>query len=135
MTARILVVEDNEKNLTLIRDVLEYHGYEVLIARDGAAGVALAKQFPPDVALIDIQMPVMDGLTASAAIRNREADTGRARTPIVALTANAMAHQVEQYITAGMDGHVAKPIQAAELFEALTRLTSPETAAAEEVAA
>jgi two-component system, sensor histidine kinase len=74
-------------------------------------------------------MPVMDGLTASAAIRNREADTGRARTPIVALTANAMAHQVEQYTAAGMDGHVAKPIQAAELFEALTRAaTAPQAA-------
>jgi CheY-like chemotaxis protein len=70
----------------------------------------------------------MDGLTATAAIRNREADTGRPRTPIVALTANAMAHQVEQYIAAGMDGHVAKPIQAAELFDTLTRAAAPDEA-------
>ena len=81
-----------------------------------------------DVILMDIQMPVMDGLTATAAIRNLEADTGRPRTPIVALTANAMSHQVEQYIVAGMDGHVAKPIQAAELFAALTRAAVPEQA-------
>jgi CheY-like chemotaxis protein len=77
---------------------------------------------------MDVQMPIMDGLTATAAIRNREADTGRERTPIIALTANAMSHQVEQYIAAGMDGHVAKPIQAAELFEALTRAAVPQQA-------
>ena len=66
----------------------------------------------------------MDGLTASAAIRAREAETGRMRTPIVALTANAMSHQVEQYLAAGMDSHVAKPIEAAALFAALSEVTS-----------
>ena len=69
---------------------------------------------------MDIQMPGMDGLMATGHIRNFERRTGRARTPIVALTANAMAHQVEQYLAAGMDGHVAKPIEAAALIEALS---------------
>jgi CheY-like chemotaxis protein len=74
---------------------------------------------------MDIQMPVMDGLTATGQIRARELATGRARTPIVALTANAMSHHVDQYTTAGMDCHVAKPIQAADLFAALTRAAVP----------
>ena len=68
---------------------------------------------------MDIQMPVMDGPTATRAIREREAATGRPRTPIIALTANAMSHQVAEYLAAGMDGHVAKPIEAGRLFEAL----------------
>jgi CheY-like chemotaxis protein len=74
------------------------------------------------VILMDIQMPVMDGLTATATIRGRELETGRARTPIVALTANAMSHQVEQYLAAGMDSHVAKPIEAAALFAPSARV-------------
>jgi CheY-like chemotaxis protein len=64
-------------------------------------------------------MPVMDGLTASARIRQREAETGRTRTPIVALTANAMSHQIKQYQAVGMDGHVAKPIEISALYQAL----------------
>jgi len=68
---------------------------------------------------MDVQMPVMDGLAATAAIREREAATGRRRTPIIALTANAMSHQVSEYLSSGMDGHVAKPIEARRLFEAL----------------
>jgi CheY-like chemotaxis protein len=61
----------------------------------------------------------MDGLAATRAIREREAATGRARTPIIALTANAMAHQIAEYVAAGMDSHVAKPIDARKLFQAL----------------
>jgi len=71
------------------------------------------------VILMDVQMPIMDGLSATRAIRAQEAETGRARTPIIALTANAMTHQVAEYRAAGMDGHVAKPIEAAKLFAAL----------------
>ena len=74
---------------------------------------------PWDVILMDVQMPIMDGLSATRAIRAQEAETGRARTPIIALTANAMTHQVAEYRAAGMDGHVAKPIEAAKLFAAL----------------
>jgi len=66
-------------------------------------------------------MPVMDGLTAATLIRQREAATGRRRTPIIALTANAMSHQVQQYLAVGMDGHVAKPIEVSALYRALSQ--------------
>jgi CheY-like chemotaxis protein len=68
---------------------------------------------------MDMQMPIMDGLEATRAIRNREAATGRSRTPIIALTANAMAHQVQSYRAAGMDAFVAKPLELGKLIAAL----------------
>jgi CheY-like chemotaxis protein len=68
---------------------------------------------------MDVQMPVMDGPTAARHIRERERQTGRPRTPIIALTANAMSHHVAEYLAAGMDDHVAKPIEAGRLFQAL----------------
>ena len=71
---------------------------------------------------MDVQMPVMDGPNACALIRGREALEGRARTPIIALTANAMAHQVAEYMAAGMDGFVPKPIEVGRLFEALQQV-------------
>ncbi|MHB8530709.1 MAG: response regulator, partial [Caulobacteraceae bacterium] len=82
--------------------------------------------------LMDVQMPTMDGPTAARAIRRREIETGRSRTPIIALTANAMTPQIGEYLSAGMDGHVAKPIDASRLFEALR---SASDAAGGEVAA
>lgn len=79
-------------------------------------------------------MPVMDGPTAAAAIREREAAEGRARTPILALTANAMTHQLDAYLAAGMDGVVAKPINIAELFAAISAaVEAPPRAADAEV--
>jgi CheY-like chemotaxis protein len=81
---------------------------------------------------MDIQMPVMDGPTATRAIRRREAETGRAPVPIIALTANAMTHQSESYRAAGMNGLVAKPIKVSELFAAILAASgeTPETAEA-----
>jgi CheY-like chemotaxis protein len=78
---------------------------------------------------MDIQMPVMDGATATRAIRAREAATGRARTPIFALSANAMSHQVAEYLACGMDGHLAKPIDARLLFETLAATRDGKTEA------
>jgi CheY-like chemotaxis protein len=72
------------------------------------------------VILMDIQMPVMDGIAAARAIRAAEKSERRPRTPILALTANALVHQVEEYLAAGMDGHVAKPIEIAKLYEAIS---------------
>ena len=83
---------------------------------------------------MDVQMPVMDGLAATAEIRRLETEAQRPRTPIVALTANAMSHQVEQYRAAGMDDHVAKPIAAADLFDALSRAVDTSGDAAIKVA-
>ena len=73
-----------------------------------------------DLILMDIQMPIMDGITAATEIRKAEGATGRRRTPIVALTANALTHQVEEYLAAGMDAHVAKPIEIAKLYDAIS---------------
>jgi CheY-like chemotaxis protein len=88
-----------------------------------------------DVILMDVQMPVMDGIAATARNRQREVETGRARTPIIALTANVMAHQVKQYFAAGMDGHVAKPIEIASLYAALNDALAAPPAQAERPAA
>ena len=92
-------------------------------AADGVEAIGLVQSLLPTVVLMDIQMPDMDGMTATSRIRQRERETGRARVPIVALTANAMAHHIEQYLAAGMDTHVSKPIQAMVLFQALVDVT------------
>ncbi|HEY8004298.1 MAG TPA: ATP-binding protein [Phenylobacterium sp.] len=118
---RVLAAEDNAVNQLVLKTLLHQMGVDPHVVENGQLAVEAWETGDWDVILMDIQMPVMDGLTATARIRNLEADTGRPRTPIVALTANAMSHQVDQYILGGMDGHVAKPIQAVELFEALTR--------------
>jgi signal transduction histidine kinase/ActR/RegA family two-component response regulator len=127
---RVLAAEDNAVNQLVLKTLLHQMGVDPTVVENGQLAVEAWEAGEWDVVLMDIQMPVMDGLTATAAIRNREADTGRPRTPIVALTANAMSHQVEQYITAGMDGHVAKPIQAIQLFEALTAVSEGQVAEA-----
>jgi CheY-like chemotaxis protein len=94
-------------------------GVQPLIVETGLQAVEAWAREPWDVILMDVQMPEMDGPTATGVIRAREAAEGRPRTPIVALTANAMSHQVTEYRAAGMDGFVAKPIEAARLFAAL----------------
>ncbi|MCR5875295.1 ATP-binding protein [Phenylobacterium sp. J426] len=116
---RILAAEDNGMNQLVLKTLLAQVGVEPVIVPDGREAVAAWEREPWDVILMDIQMPVMDGPTATALIRTREVATRRARTPIVALTANAMSHQVAEYLEAGMDGYVAKPIEAARLYEAL----------------
>jgi two-component system, sensor histidine kinase len=120
MSKKILVIEDTEDNRQILRDLLGMAGYDMVEAHDGAEGVAKATEHKPDLILMDIQMPVMDGITAAREIREAEATTGRRRTPIVALTANALTHQVEEYLAAGMDAHVAKPIEIAKLYDAIS---------------
>jgi two-component system, sensor histidine kinase len=122
---RVLAAEDNAVNQLVLKTLLHQMGVDPTVVENGQRAVEAWAAGDWDVILMDIQMPVMDGLTAAAQIRACELAEGRARTPIVALTANAMAHQIEQYAAAGMDGHVAKPIQAAELFAALTRAAVP----------
>ncbi len=114
---RVLVVEDNSTNQKVIRAILEPMNAVVDVAENGEAAVAAwaAKDF--DFVLMDVQMPVMDGLAATREIRARETAENRPRTPIVALTANAMNHQIKDYVDAGMDAHVAKPIEPALLFQ------------------
>ncbi len=116
---RVLAAEDNSVNQLVLKTLLHQIGVEPLVVENGEEAVQAWKDAGWDVILMDMQMPVMDGLTAARAIRQAEADMGRARTPIIALTANAMSHQIQQCLAAGMDGHVAKPIEAARLFAAL----------------
>jgi len=116
---RVLVAEDNEINQLVIKTLLNQIDVDPFIVPNGRLAVEAWADRPWDVILMDVQMPEMDGPTATRLIRAREGHTGRARTPIVALTANAMTHQIADYVAAGMDDHVAKPIEAARLFSAL----------------
>ena len=107
MTYVILVVEDNERNLKLLRDVLEYAGYDVRVARTGEDGVTLAVKEPPDLVLMDLQLPGIDGMEA---LRQLRASPRTADIPVVAVTAQAMKQDRERVLEAGFDGYVEKPI-------------------------
>ncbi|HEY9217249.1 MAG TPA: ATP-binding protein [Phenylobacterium sp.] len=130
---RLLAAEDNETNQQVLSAVMASLGIDVEIVEDGAAAVEAWRKGDYDLILMDIQMPVMDGIQAARAIRNAERKEGRRRTPIVALTANALSHQVEEYLAAGMDGHISKPIEIAKLYDGIVRALSadePDAAAA-----
>jgi PAS domain S-box-containing protein len=122
---RVLAAEDNEINQLVLKTLLGQFGLEPVVVADGEAALEAWEREPWDVILMDVQMPRMDGPTATRKIRRRETELGRPRTPIVALTANAMAHQVEEYRAAGMDAFVAKPIDVAELLAALQAAVDP----------
>jgi CheY-like chemotaxis protein/anti-sigma regulatory factor (Ser/Thr protein kinase) len=134
-TLRILAAEDNSVNQLVLKTLLGQIGIEPVMAANGAEALAAWEAGDFDLILMDVQMPQMDGPTATRAIRAREAEIGRARTRIVALTANAMAHQVEDYLAAGMDGHVAKPIDARQLYETLAEAAQAIDAREEQAAA
>jgi len=130
---RILAAEDNAVNQLVLKTLLHQAGIEPVIVDDGRAAVETWEAGTWDVILMDVQMPVLDGPSATAMIRQREQAQGRARTPIIALTANAMAHQVAEYRAAGMDGFVAKPIEIGKLFAVLQEVlgaADPDAAAA-----
>jgi signal transduction histidine kinase/AmiR/NasT family two-component response regulator len=116
---RILAAEDKPVNQLVLKTLLGQFGLEPVIVANGEEAVAAWEQGDWDVILMDAQMPVMDGVTATRRIRSREAAARRPATPIIALTANAMAHQAEAYLAAGMNSVVAKPIQVAQLLEAI----------------
>ncbi|MDP2011830.1 MAG: ATP-binding protein [Phenylobacterium sp.] len=132
---RVLAAEDNAVNQLVLKTLLGQVGVSPHVVEDGQAAVAAWETGSWDLILMDVQMPVMDGIAATARIRQRETATGRARTPIVALTANAMAHQVEEYFAAGMDGHLAKPIEIAALYATLNGVLSALAEGAEQPAA
>lgn len=130
----ILLAEDNAVNQKLVVKLLENIGHRVTVVDNGALAVAKLEAQPFDVVLMDLQMPVMDGLTATAAIREREREGGR-RTPIVALTANALVGDRERCLEAGMDDYLTKPIRKEALGEALQKWTAPTAGATPERAA
>lgn len=113
MSARILCVEDNPQNMRLVRKILKHAGYEVLEAMDGLSGVALAEKERPDLILMDINLPDIDGLEATDRIKSNEE---LVHIPIVALTANAMYGDEERILAAGCDGYIAKPVSKKQLI-------------------
>ncbi|AQR62538.1 hypothetical protein BZG35_13455 [Brevundimonas sp. LM2] len=121
-TIRVLAAEDNAVNQLVLKALLEQTGVELTIVENGALAVQFWDEQSWDLILMDIQMPEMDGVAATRAIRSGERATLRDRTPILAVTANAMEHQQAEYRSAGMDGIVTKPIDAHQLFEAMSRV-------------
>ena len=118
---RVLAAEDNSVNQLVLKTLLHQAGIQPVMVDNGAAAVEAWEREEWDVILMDVQMPHMDGPTATRRIRELERQRGGRRTPILALTANAMSDQVAQYLAAGMDGHVAKPIEINKLFTSLER--------------
>jgi CheY-like chemotaxis protein len=115
---RVLLAEDNPVNQRLACNLLEKQGHTVVVAHNGREALALARAERFDVVLMDVQMPEMDGLAVTRAIREIESASG-AHLPIIGLTANAMKGDRERCLAAGMDGYVSKPIQRAVLFAAM----------------
>jgi CheY-like chemotaxis protein len=116
---KILVAEDSEDNRFLVEAYLSEHPSELFFAENGLAALHAFEAETFDLVLMDIQMPVMDGLAAARSMRNYERRTGSGRTPILALTANALLGDEEASRAAGCDGHLAKPISKKELISAV----------------
>jgi two-component system, sensor histidine kinase and response regulator len=119
---RILLAEDNPVNQMLARRLLEKKGHTVVIANNGLEALAFLEAESFDAALMDLQMPEMDGFEATQAVREREQATKK-HLPIIALTAHAMKGDEERCLAAGMDGYISKPIRSTELFALLDRIT------------
>jgi signal transduction histidine kinase/AmiR/NasT family two-component response regulator len=129
----VLAAEDNVTNQQVLRTLLALAGITPTLVENGREALAAWERQGWDVVLMDIQMPEMNGIEATRAIRLREMETGRPRTPIVAVTANAMTHQVVEYEAAGMDGVVAKPIDLANLLNAMEQALAQASAIAAEL--
>jgi CheY-like chemotaxis protein len=119
--ARVLIAEDNLTNQLLARRLLERLGCEVELVSDGRQAVTRWAEAAPELILMDCQMPEMDGLSATREIRRRERALGRPHTPIVALTANAMAGDRESCLDAGMDDYLSKPLRPEQLRQTIDR--------------
>ena len=121
LAGSVLLVEDNPVNLLIAREMLESFGLKVIEAEDGAQALERLAEHRVDLVLMDCQMPVMDGYTATQRVRERESQRGTKRMPIVALTANAFDDDADHARAAGMDAHLAKPYTRANLREVLAR--------------
>ena len=122
---RVLIVEDNEKNMKLVRDILQAVGYTPIEASSGEEAIALATDEVPALVLMDIQLPDLDG---AAALQRLRADERTARVPVLALTAQAMQGDRERFLAAGFDGYLSKPIDVDELIETVRRYCDGDTA-------
>jgi CheY-like chemotaxis protein len=122
---RILYVEDNEDNVFVLKNRLTRAGHEMLIAVNGAEGVALAQEQKPDLILMDLSLPVMDGWTAT---RHLKADPQTRHIPVIALSAHAMSGDREKALDAGCDDYDTKPVDLARLKGKIAALTPPDDA-------
>ncbi len=120
---KILVVEDNENNRSLIRDILLYNGYDVIEASDGVEGIRMAKVHKPDLILMDMHMPRMDG---TKAIRFLKADPETKGIKIIAITSLAMSGDRERILGIGCDGYITKPINTRGLPSVLNKFLTEE---------
>jgi len=118
----VLLVEDNEDNLVVYRTILDHVGYNVLEARDGEEGVNRAREEHPDLILMDISIPKIDGWEAT---RRLKADEATRDIPVIALTAHALEEDRERAIEAGCDGYLAKPIEPRRVVEEVRRFVGP----------
>jgi two-component system cell cycle response regulator DivK len=121
---RILYVEDNPQNMRLVRKILKHAGHEVLEAECGMDGLAVAKDERPDMILMDINLPDIDGLEVTSRLK---ADGGTSAIPIIALTANAMVGDREKALEAGCDGYLPKPISRQDLLATVVEYIGQET--------
>jgi len=119
MNPKILIVEDNAQNRLLMVDILTVHGYEIIEAKDGLEGIQFAKLHKPDLILLDMQMPVMDGLEAARLLK---ADPETRSIKILAITSFAMKGDRERILAAGCDEYMAKPIDTRDLPVVVQRL-------------
>ena len=115
----ILIVEDNEKNRKLVRDVLQHRGYQTVEAETAEEGIRLAQESRPALILMDIQLPGMNGIEALGRLR---ADPKTKKIPVIAVTASAMTHDRQKIMAAGFDGYQAKPINVKEFVAAVREM-------------
>jgi two-component system cell cycle response regulator DivK len=120
---KILIVEDNEKNRILVRDILRHFGYETVEAINGEEGIRLTQEHRPDLILMDMQMPIMDGGKAIKALR---ADSETENTKIIALTSFAMKGDRERVTEMGADDYMSKPINIKKLMKMIERILGEE---------
>ncbi|HMH50848.1 MAG TPA: response regulator [Candidatus Acidoferrum sp.] len=120
----ILIVEDNEKNRKLVRDVLTFKGYRLAEAETGEDGVRLAKELRPDLVLMDIQLPGINGITALGQIRD---DPAIRDTPVIAVTASAMTQDRQKIMAAGFNGYQSKPINVKDFLAAVRAMLDQKT--------
>jgi two-component system cell cycle response regulator DivK len=114
----ILIVEDNEDNLMLVRDVLQFKGYKTIEATTGKDGVRMAFEQGPDLVLMDIQLPDVDGITALEQLR---AYPATAKTPVIAVSASVMPDEEQKIVASGFDAYITKPIHIRAFIDTIER--------------
>ena len=119
MSKTVMIVEDNELNMKLFNDLLESRGYSIIQTRNGMEAIGLARAHHPDLILMDIQLPGMDGFAATAILKR---DPATAAIPVIALTSMAMKQDEEKSQAAGCDAYIAKPLRYQELYAAIDTL-------------